>query len=208
MASYHSYDPSEGHRLAHNPIKAIISPRPIGWISTVNLDGRANLAPYSFFNMMLETPPILMFSSEGRKDTINNIEATREFVFNLATRSQAEAMNLTSADWPAEVDEFEAAQLEKIASEVVAAPRVAGSPAAMECRLLDIRRLTDLNGLDVGAEIVTGQVVKIHILQKSLINGQFDITKAQTIARAGYRGDYVHVTDTFEMLRPANLKCD
>ena len=203
MKNYHSYDPSEGHRLPHNPIKAIIAPRPIGWISTVGRDGRANLAPYSFFNIVSEKPPILMFSSEGRKDTIRNIEVTGEFVFNLATRPLAEAMNVTSADWPSEVDEFEKAGLGKIASEAVGAPRVAGTPAAMECKLLDIRRLVDLDGRDVDAELVTGQVVRIHILQDVLIRGQFDIAKAGTIARAGYRGDYVAVTETFEILRPS-----
>ncbi|MDX5630845.1 MULTISPECIES: flavin reductase family protein [unclassified Brenneria] len=206
MTNYHSYDPNDGHRLPHNPIKAIIAPRPIGWISSVDLEGRANLAPYSFFNIVSENPPILMFSSEGRKDTIRNIEDTGEFVFNLVTLPQARAMNLTSAAWPADVDEFKAARLEKIASEVVAAPRVAGTPAAMECKLLDIRRLVDINGRDVGAEIVTGQIVRVHILQDALIGGKFDIIKAQTIARAGYRGDYVDVKETFEMLRPANLK--
>lgn len=203
MKNYHSYDPSEGHRLPHNPIKAIIAPRPVGWISSVGRDGRANLAPYSFFNIVSEKPPILMFSSEGRKDTIRNIEVTGEFVFNLATRPLAEAMNVTSADWPPEVDEFEKAGLGKIASEAVVAPRVAGTPAAMECKLLDIRRLVDLDGRDVDAELVTGQVVRIHILQDVLIRGQFDIAKAGTIARAGYRGDYVAVTETFEILRPS-----
>lgn len=201
MTDYHSYDPSKGHRLPHNPIKAIIAPRPIGWISTIGADGIANLAPYSFFNIMSEKPPILLFSSEGRKDTIRNIEATGEFVYNLVPRSMAEAMNISSTDWPAEVDEFEKAGLEKIASDAVAAPRVAGSPAAMECRLLDIRRLTDLDGYDVDAEVITGQVVRIHLLRDVLDNGHFDIVKAGTIARAGYRGDYVSVSETFEMLR-------
>ncbi len=203
MPKYHSYDPGEGHRLPHSPVKAIIAPRPIGWISTLGPDGVANLAPYSFFNIVSEKPPILLFSSEGRKDTIRNIEATGEFVFNLATHGFADAMNVTSANWPPEADEFEKAGLAKLSSEAVAAPRVAGSPAAMECKLLDIRRLSDLDGRDVDAEIVMGQVVRIHILRDVLTEGYFDIAKVGTIARAGYRGDYVAVTETFEMLRPS-----
>ncbi|MCM2506043.1 flavin reductase family protein [Aureimonas altamirensis] len=203
MPKYHSYDPGEGHRLPHSPIKAIIAPRPIGWISTLGPDGVANLAPYSFFNIVSEKPPILLFSSEGRKDTIRNIEATGEFVFNLATNGFADAMNVSSANWPPEADEFEKAGLAKLSSEAVAAPRVAGSPAALECKLLDIRRLSDLDGRDVDAEIVMGQAVRIHILQDVLTEGYFDIAKAGTIARAGYRGDYVAVAETFEMLRPS-----
>ena len=203
MTTFHSYDPREGHRLPHSPIKAIIAPRPIGWISTLSLDGIANLAPYSFFNIISEKPPILLFSSEGRKDTVRNIEATGEFVFNLATRDLAEAMNISSADWPSDADEFEKSGLGKLASEAVAAPRVSESPAAMECKLLDIRRIADIDGRDVDAEIVIGQVVRIHIREDVLTDGQFDAIKAGTIARAGYRGDYVAMTETFEMLRPS-----
>lgn len=203
MENYHSYDPRDGHGLPHSPIKAIIAPRPIGWISTLSRSGKANLAPYSFFNIVSEKPPILLFSSEGRKDTIRNIEATGEFVFNLATRDLAQAMNISSGDWPSDTDEFEMAGLEKLASESVSAPRVSGAPAAMECKLLDIRQLVDVEGRDVGAEIITGQVVRVHIRGDVLRHGQFDIAKAGTIARAGYRGDYIAVTETFEMLRPA-----
>ncbi len=206
MRAYHSYDPCEGHWLAHSPIKAIIAPRPIGWISTLGPDGVANLAPYSFFNIVSEKPPILLFSSEGRKDTIRNIEATGEFVFNLVARNCAGAMNVTSADWPSDTDEFGKAGLEKLASEAVAAPRVAGSPAAMECKLLETRRLTDIDGRDVDAEVVIGQAVRIHIRQDVITEGQFDIAKAGTIARAGNRGDYVAVTETFEMLRPSMVR--
>ena len=206
MTTYHSYDPREGHRLPHSPIKAIIAPRPIGWISTLGPDGIANLAPYSFFNIVCEKPPVLLFSSEGRKDTIRNIEARGEFVFNLATRKLAKAMNITSTNWPSDVDEFERSGLSKLTSEAVAAPRVAGSPAAMECKLLDIRRIVDLDGRATDAEIVIGQAVRIHIRQDALIEGKFNVTKAGTIARAGYRADYVAVTETFEILRPAVVR--
>lgn len=206
MASidYHSYDPAEGHRLPHDPIRAIIAPRPIGWISTQDREGRANLAPYSFFNLFSAAPPIVIFGSEGRKDSLNNIAATGEFVFNLATRSLAEAMNLTSGRYGPEVDEFLVAGLEKTASEVVMPPRVAGTPAAFECRLLEIKPLIDLDGKDLARELVIGQVVRVHIDPAYLRDGLFDIVRAGTIARCGYRGDYVEVSEVFDMRRPVD----
>ena len=140
MRSY-AYRIEEGHGLRHNPLKAIVAPRPIGWISTLSADGIANLAPYSFFNLVNDTPPMLMFSSTGHKDSVRNSEATGEFVFNLATRSLAEQVNATSAAFPSGVDEFEAAGLEKASGLVVACPRVAASPAALECRTVEVRRL-------------------------------------------------------------------
>lgn len=206
MRDEHSYDPATGHGLPHNPLKAIIAPRPIGWISTLGLNGVANLAPYSFFNIFSENPPILFFSSglnKGmRKDTIRNIAETGEFAFNLATKLLAQQVNKTSAVWPAQIDEFEEAGLEKVASDIIRAPRVAASPVSMECKLIDIRPITDINGHATNDELVTGQVVRIHISKDYLTDGHFDLLKASTIARAGYRGDFVAVTDIFEMLRP------
>lgn len=202
MTQFHSYNPAMGHGLPHDPIKAIIAPRPIGWISSVDSTGRANLAPYSFFNLFSSSPPILIFGSEGRKDSLNNIEATGEFVFNLATRALGEAMNLTSGDFPSEADEFEIAGLEKVASDVVSAPRVAAAPASMECKLLEIKPLVDLEGRSVARELVIGQVVRVHIDPDYLVDGLFDMTKARTIARCGYRGDYAEVSEVFEMFRP------
>lgn len=202
MTQFHSYNPAMGHGLPHDPIKAIIAPRPIGWISSVDSTGRANLAPYSFFNLFSSSPPILIFGSEGRKDSLNNIEATGEFVFNLATRALGEAMNLTSGDFPSEADEFEIAGLEKVASDVVSAPRVAAAPASMECKLLEIKPLVDLEGRSVASELVIGQVVRVHIDPDYLVDGLFDMTKARTIARCGYRGDYAEVSEVFEMFRP------
>lgn len=202
LQRFHSYDPAEGHGLPHDPIKAIIAPRPIGWISSVGTEGHVNLAPYSFFSIFCSAPPILIFGSEGRKHSIDNIEATGEFVYNLATRAQAEAMNQSSGDYGPEVDEFVEAGLGKVASEVVAAPRVAGTPAAFECKLLEIKPLVDLDGNRLARELVIGQVVRVHIDPDYLTDGLFDIAKARTIARCGYRGDYAEVTETFEMLRP------
>ncbi len=202
MASFHSYDPAQGHGLPHDPIKAIIAPRPIGWVSSLDEDGRANLAPYSFFNIFCSAPPILIFGSEGRKDSVSNIEATGEFVYNLATRRQAEAMNISSGAFSAGVDEFAEAGLEKLASEMVGPPRVGGAPASLECKLLEIKELVDLEGNRLARELVIGQVVRVHIDTDYLADGLFDIEKAGTIARCGYRGDYAEVSSVFEMLRP------
>lgn len=202
MPRFHSYDPAQGHGLPHDPIKAIIAPRPIGWVSSIDKEGRANLAPYSFFNMFCSAPPILIFGSEGRKDSVNNIEATGEFVYNLATRRQAEAMNISSGTFAPDVDEFEEAGLEKLTSNVVEPPRVDGAPASFECKLLEIKPLVDLDGNRLAPELVIGQVVRVHIDADYLTDGLFDIEKAGTIARCGYRGDYVEVTSVFEMMRP------
>ena len=116
MTEWHSYEPTNGHRLPHDPLNAIVAPRPIGWVSTVSADGIANLAPYSFFNLFNYTPTIIGFSSMGWKDSVATIEATGEFVWNLVTRDLGEAMNATSASVPADVDEFALAGLEMAAS--------------------------------------------------------------------------------------------
>jgi flavin reductase (DIM6/NTAB) family NADH-FMN oxidoreductase RutF len=202
LTLYHSFDPAQGHGLPHDPIKAIIAPRPIGWISSVGAQGAANLAPYSYFNMFCHRPPILIFGSEGRKDTLANVGQSGGFVFNLATRDLAEQMNATSGAYPPDTDEFEVAGVGKLASETIAAPRVAGAAAAMECRLLDIRQLYDLDRKPVISQLIIGQVTRVHIRADLLVDGLFDLVRAGTIARCGYRGDYVQATQMFEMLRP------
>ncbi|HEX2009614.1 MAG TPA: flavin reductase family protein, partial [Roseateles sp.] len=126
----HFYEPRLGHGLPHDPFNAIVGPRPIGWIASRDPAGRLNLAPYSFFNAFCYTPPLIGFASTSRKDTLNNIEATGEFVWNLATRELAEAMNASCAAVPPEVDEFELAGLATAPSRVVGVPRVAASPVA------------------------------------------------------------------------------
>ena len=130
MNNIHFYEPASGHGLPHDPFKAIVGPRPIGWVSTLSAGGVPNLAPYSFFNAVCETPPIVVFSSSGPKDSLANVEATGEFVWNMATRPLAEAMNATSAAVPLETDEFALAGLETAPSRLVAPPRVAASPAS------------------------------------------------------------------------------
>jgi flavin reductase (DIM6/NTAB) family NADH-FMN oxidoreductase RutF len=202
MSTFHFYEPKHGHRLPHDPFKALVAPRPIGWISTVDADGRVNLAPYSFFNAFCESPPIIGFSSGGRKDSQRNIEATGEFVANLVTRKHAEAMNLTSAPLPAGANEMEFAGLAAAPSRLVKPPRVADAPAALECKLLLTLPLKDLDGRPTPNTLILGQVVGIHIDEAFLKDGRFDITLARTIARCGYQGDYAEVATLFEMLRP------
>src|SRR6188768_4010464 len=135
---FHSYVPREGHGLAHDPLTAIVAPRPIGWISTVNTAGIANLAPYSFFNLFSYRPPIIGFSSTGEKDSLANVRATGMFTWNLVSRDLAEAMNATSAEVEGDVDEFVLAGLERLPSVEITAPRVAGSPVQFECRVTEI----------------------------------------------------------------------
>ncbi|MEM5423417.1 flavin reductase family protein [Paraburkholderia ferrariae] len=196
------YDPAEGHRLPHDPFKAIVAPRMIGWISTRSASGQLNLAPYSFFGAFASVPPIIGFCSEGRKDSLRNIEQTREFVWNLATRTLAEKMNRTSAPVAPNVDEFELAELTPVAGRNVSVPHVGETPAALECRLLQITQLNDLNGRPTGNWLVLGQVVGVHIQKAYLKNGLFDTRAAQSILRAGYLGDYAQIGETFQMYRP------
>jgi flavin reductase (DIM6/NTAB) family NADH-FMN oxidoreductase RutF len=202
MTDFHFYEPRLGHGLPHDPFKAIVAPRPIGWISTVNAGGGVNLAPYSFFNAFCDAPPIVGFSSAGRKDSQRNVEATGEFVANLATRRQADAMNKSSAAVSPEVDEMALAGLAAAPSRLVKPPRVADAPAALECKLLLTLPLRDLDGRPTGHTLVLGQVVGVHIDKAFLRDGRFDMTLARTIARCGYRGDYAEVSAVFEMLRP------
>lgn len=204
MSDSHFYEPTIGHRLPHDPFKAIVAPRPIGWVSTLSASGIPNLAPYSFSNAVSETPPMILFSSSGAKDSLTNVEMTGEFVWNMATRSLAEAMNATSAPVPPETDEFTLAGLETASSCLVAPPRVSASPASLECRLLRIVELHDLDGQPTGNQLVIGQVVGVHIRRTFLRDGLFDTGVAHPIMRAGYRDDYVETTPAtmFKMVRP------
>jgi flavin reductase (DIM6/NTAB) family NADH-FMN oxidoreductase RutF len=202
MADTHYYDPAEGHRLAHDPLKAIIAPRPIGWISTVDVQGRVNLAPYSYFNAFCDKPPIIGFSSAGWKDSVANVEATAEFVWNLATRALAEQMNTTSGAYAHGVDEMAMAGLTPAPCRQVKAPRVAQTPAALECRLLSITPLHGLDGEAANHFLVLGQVVGVYIDTAYLKDGLFDTVAARPLGRCGYRGDYAEVDHVFEMVRP------
>lgn len=201
-SSVYFYEPRHGHGLPHDPFKAIVAPRPIGWISSVDRAGRVNLAPYSFYNALGDRPPIVGFSSSGRKDSLRNIEATGEFVANLATKALAEAMNTTSAAVAHDVDEMALAGLAPAPCRMVAPPRVAASPAALECKLLQVVHLHDLDGNALEQYVVIGQVVGVHIAQAYLKDGLFDLVAAQPIMRAGYIADYVEIGNPFKMTRP------
>jgi len=162
-----------------------------------------NLAPYSFFNGFCEKPPIVGFSSGGRKDTQRNVEATGDFVVNLATRRHAEQVNLTSAMVPPDVNEMEMAGLEAAPCRLVKPPRVADAPAVLECQVLIVLPLKDLEGKATPNTLILGQVVGVHIDKAFLRDGLFDMTMARTIARCGYLGDYTEVSSLFEMIRPS-----
>lgn len=187
--------------LPHDPFKAIVAPRPIGWISTIDAEGRVNLAPYSYFNAIGDRPAMVMFSSSGNKHTVANVAATNEFVCNLATWDLREAMNETSASVPRDVNEFELAGLSMAPSRLVRPPRVAESPAALECRAVTMFRPVDLDGRQTEQYVVIGQVVGIHIDDAALRDGRFDMAAARTIARCGYM-DYAVVDALFAMHRP------
>lgn len=199
------YEPDSRDRgtLAHDPFKAIVAPRPIGWISTTSANGAVNLAPYSFFNAVHSNPPMLAFSSETMKHSAANAIATGEFVFNLSTRPLFEAMNISSGDLPAGEDEFKAAGLEAAPSRIVKAPRVAATPASLECRVVNSMQLHDVDGKTLHGWLIIGQVVGVHIADDYIRNGRFDTAAAQAIARCGYR-DYAAMGELFEALRPTD----
>ena len=204
-ADIHTYEPRLGHGLPHDPFNAIVGPRPIGWISTQNAAGALNLAPYSFFNAFNYVPPIVGFASIGAKDTLRNIEATGEFVWNLATRDLADAMNQSCAAVPPEVSEFELAGLTPLASEKVRPPRVAESPVTFECRSTQIVQLQGIDGEKVPTWLVLGEVVAVHIAKALLKDGVYDTAGAGHILRGGGPADYFTVgpEQLFRMHRPA-----
>ncbi|WPB57828.1 flavin reductase family protein [Xylophilus sp. GOD-11R] len=200
----HFYEPSAGHGLPHDPFNAIVGPRPIGWVSTHDGKGRRNLAPYSFFNGFNYTPPIIGFSSNGWKDSVQNIVETREFVWNLATRPLAEQMNTSCAAVPPEVDEFELAGLTPVPSRLVGVARVLESPVNFECRLTQIVPLLNTAGQEVGSWMVFGEVVGVHIERRLLQDGIYDTAAGQPILRGGGPADYFEITSAqrFKMYRP------
>ncbi|WP_301361198.1 flavin reductase family protein [Stutzerimonas nitrititolerans] len=198
------YEPAQGHGLPHDPFNAIVGPRPIGWISSQDAEGRLNLAPYSFFNAFNYTPPIIGFSSVGRKDSLNNIEATGEFCWNLATRPLAEAMNQSCAAVAPEVDEFALSELTPVASRLVAVPRVLESPVSFECKVTQIIQLQGADKTPVSSWLVLGEVVAVHIAQALLVDGVYDTAAAEPILRGGGPADYFQLgrEARFKMYRP------
>jgi flavin reductase (DIM6/NTAB) family NADH-FMN oxidoreductase RutF len=195
------YEPSKGHGLPHDPSKAIVAPRPIGWISSIGGDGALNLAPYSFFNAFSTKPFLVWFSSGGDKDSSTFAAESGEFVVNIVGRDLAEKMNRTAVDSPRGVNEFDYAGLEMVPSQLVKPPRVAGVPAALECKVTEIFRPKTLAGEDSGAVVVTGEVVGVFIDEAYLTDGMFDIVKAGNVSRLGYM-DYSAIEQIFSMRRP------
>lgn len=186
----------------HDPFKAIVAPRPIGWISAVSAKGEVNLSPYSFFNAISSRPNIVMFSSEDKKDAVAFIEETGEFTCSLVTRALAQQMNLTSAPLPRGISEYAHAGLEMAPSRIVKPLRVAASPAALECKLLSIQQLRDIDGNDLPRWMVLGQVVAAYVGEAFVRDGRFDTAGANPIARCGY-SDYAEVSELFSITRPA-----
>ncbi len=194
----------EPHGLPHNPFKSCVVPRPIGWISTLDADGVANLAPYSFFNGVSGEPPMVMFASGGRKDgqkdSINNAEATGEFVCSMVSWDLKDQMNTSSAQVPADVDEFQLAGLETEPSQLVKPPRVKAAPIHLECLYHQTVELPqDRHG--GGNAICIGSVIGVHISDAVLKDGMVDIHAFRPVARLGYM-DYTSVTEVFEIKRP------
>jgi flavin reductase (DIM6/NTAB) family NADH-FMN oxidoreductase RutF len=192
------------HGLRYNPLKACVVPRPIGWLSTVDAAGAVNLAPFSFFNILSYDPPFVLFSAGthevrgGKKDTVLNVEATGEFVYNMATWAQKDQMNETALIVEGGVDELRAAGLEALPSRLVRPPRVKGSPVQFECRLHQIVALPG-HVPSSAHHVVIGRVVAVHIDDAALTaDGRIDILKLQPIARLGYK-DYTSVESVFQM---------
>ncbi len=197
------YRPQDGHGLPHNPFNAIVTPRPIGWISSKDVNGVNNLAPYSFFNAVAYVPPQVMFAStgakpdqDGTKDSVANIRATGEFCVNIVSEALKDVMNTTSATLPAGTDEFAAAGLTPVPCETIGCCRVAEAPANLECRMTQIVQLEGETNY-----VVFGEVTGVHLRDDCLRDGRFDITTYRPLSRLGYR-DYTVIRDLFELARP------
>lgn len=197
------YRPADGHGLPHNPFNAIITPRPIGWISTRGASGQNNLAPYSFFNAVAYVPPQVMFASTSAKedrgdtkDSVANIRETGVFCVNIVQYDMRDAMNASSAMLPGDVDEFEHASIAQTPCTEIDCARVTGAPAALECRMTQIVKIEGAHNF-----VVFGEVIGVHIRDDTLVDGKFDVTTFTPLSRMGYR-DYTRVTEIFELTRP------
>jgi flavin reductase (DIM6/NTAB) family NADH-FMN oxidoreductase RutF len=197
------YRPENGHGLPHNPFNAVVTPRPIGWISTRSATGEDNLAPYSFFNGVAYVPPQVMFASTGikddqgdTKDSVANIRETGVFCVNIVEYAARDAMNVSSATLPRGVDEFAHAGVEKTSCDTIDCARVAGTPAALECKMTQIVQIEGAANF-----AVFGEVIGVHLRDDCVIDGRFDVTRYSPLARLGYR-DYTSVRDVFEIVRP------
>jgi flavin reductase (DIM6/NTAB) family NADH-FMN oxidoreductase RutF len=190
------------HGLPHDPFKAIVAPRPIGWITSINAKGEVNLAPYSYFNGVCSRPAVVMFASEGFKDSASFVAETGEFVCNLATWDLREAMNATAAPLSRGINEMVRAGLAPAPSRLVRPPRVEASPCALECKLLKIVAIDDINGAPLDRHVVIGQVLGVHIDDRFIVDGLLDTAAMKPIARCGY-DQYAVVEEVFSMRRPS-----
>ncbi|MEL4014209.1 flavin reductase family protein [Dryocola clanedunensis] len=203
-AKRYYYEPANGHGLPHDPLNAIVGPRPIGWIASCNAQGQRNLAPYSFFNCFNYRPPIIGFASSGWKDSVQNILDTKEFVWNLTTRGLAEQMNETSATLPRGEDEFARAGLTPLPGRKVKASLVAESPVNFECRLSQCIQLTSADGVEIDTWLVLGEVVAVHIDETLLKDGIYQTALAKPVLRAGGPSAYYTIEEShrFDLTRP------
>lgn len=195
------------HDLRGEPFNQLVVPRPIGWMSTVSRDGQVNLAPFSFFNAVAYVPPQVMFSTSGSrvgggaKDSLLNVRETGEFVFNLATWTLREAVNLTSTPAPHGIDELALAGLTPTPARVVSPPLVAESPVHLECTVVEIVELRTPDRERFVNTVIFGEVVGVHIADEAIVDGKVDVLRLDPIARLGY-DEYTRVTDLFRMQRP------
>ena len=195
------YQPKNGFDLPHNPLKAIVTPRPIGWIGTRSNEGALNLAPYSFFNIVSDNPPLVMFSSSGFKDSVAFAEESGEFTANMAGEHLAKEMNATSVGAPRGTSEFEYAGLTPAPCELIKAPRVAEAYAALECIVVEVKRLHGKDGVLSESYMVIGEVVGVHIDEAILVDGLIDIARSRPVSRLGYM-DFATTDKVYEMSRP------
>jgi flavin reductase (DIM6/NTAB) family NADH-FMN oxidoreductase RutF len=205
------------HREFYNILLSAVGPRPIAWVSSLSASGQPNLAPFSFFNAVCAKPPLLAFAPGMRlpkksgaarelggtpagapKDTLRNIRETREFVINMVTYELAEAMNLTSGDYDASINEFELAKVASAPSKIVRPQRVAESPVSFECKL---HQILDFNPAPEGGSLVIGEIVSVHIGERYLKEGRLDRNSLDLIGRMG-GAQYTRTTQRFEMVRP------
>lgn len=197
------YKPEDGHGLPHNPFNAVVTPRPIGWISTRGSDGADNLAPYSFFNAVAYVPPQVMFAStgekpdrDGTKDSMANIRETGVFCVNIVEYAMREVMNQSSGPWGSDVDEFADAGIDKAACETITCARVAAAPAALECKLTQIVQLPGTANF-----VAFGEVIGVHLRDDCMVDGMFDVTRFNPLTRLGYK-DYSVIREVFSIARP------
>lgn len=192
-----SFDPADfaGSGMYHL-LNAAIAPRPIAWVATRALDGVLNIAPHSYTTVLSPNPPIVGFVSVGRKDTVHNVEATGEFVYHIADEALGERLNLTAADFPPEISEFDWAGLTPVPSDLIATARVAEAPIAFEVKAATVQRVRETNNF-----LISGEIVRVHLAERIMSNDRIDPDKLRPLGRlAG--SQFSHLGELFTMERP------